>query len=47
MKTAIYDKNGQKIAGDKALPEKLEERIVSAQLPLVEDGCLFSREVDA
>lgn len=46
MKTAIYDKNGQKIAGDKTLPEKLEQRIVSAQLPLVEDGCLFSRESD-
>lgn len=46
MKTAIYDKNGRKIAGDNTLPEKLEERIVSAQLPLVEDGCLFSRESD-
>lgn len=46
MKTAIYDKNGIKLAGDNSLPTQLEARIISASLPLVENGCLFSRESD-
>ncbi len=42
MKTAIYDKNGIKIAGDHTLFSRLPAHILHAELPLIENGCLFS-----
>lgn len=42
MKTAIYDNIGNKIAGDNALNERLPSHILSSDLPLIENGCLYS-----
>ncbi len=46
MKTAIYDKNGCKIAGDTELKENLPPNVLSAELPLNENGMLYSRLSD-
>lgn len=46
MKTAIYDKTGQKIAGDENLIERLPAHILSEDLPLIENGGLYSRLSD-
>lgn len=46
MKTAIYDKNGIKIAGDHTLFNRLPAHILHAELPLIENGCLFSLLTD-
>ncbi len=42
MKTAIYDKNGIKIAGDHTLFSRLPAHIMQAEFPLIENDCLFS-----
>lgn len=42
LKTAIYDKLGNKIAGDGALIERLPSRVLSSDFPLIENGCLYS-----
>lgn len=46
MKTAIYDKNGIKIAGDSSLIERLPAHILTEDLPLIENGGLYSRLTD-
>lgn len=46
MKTAIYDKNGIKIAGDSSLIEQLPNHILNEDLPLIENGGLYSRLSD-
>ncbi|MBE7092426.1 MAG: hypothetical protein E7365_04530 [Clostridiales bacterium] len=46
MKTAIYDKSGIKIAGDDSLFDKLPAHILSEDLPLIENGGLYSRLSD-
>ncbi len=46
MKTAIYDNAGVKIAGDSTLYEKLPVHILSAELPVIENGNLYSRLSD-
>lgn len=46
MKTAIYDKTGLKIAGDETLFDKLPVHILSEDLPLIENGGLYSRLSD-
>ena len=42
VKNAIYDKNGIKLAGDHTLVSRLPEHILKAELPLVENGCLYT-----
>lgn len=42
MITAIYDKNGKKIAGDEGLNEFLPSHILNSELPLLENGRLYS-----
>lgn len=46
MKTAIYDKAGKKIAGDESLYESLPAHILRMELPLIENGGLYSRLTD-
>ncbi len=46
MKTAIYDKNGKKIAGDMALSEALPSHILKSELPIVESGKLYTSLTD-
>lgn len=46
MKTAIYDKTGLKIAGDETLIDRLPAHILNEDLPLIENGGLYSRLSD-
>ncbi len=46
MKTAIYDKNGRKTAGDTELEEVLPAHVLSSELPLRKNGRLYSRLTD-
>ncbi|MBR2860316.1 MAG: helix-turn-helix domain-containing protein [Clostridia bacterium] len=46
MKTAIYGSSGIKIAGDESLSEKLPAHILLSELPIMENGCLYSKLTD-
>lgn len=46
MKNAIYYNNGIKMAGDHTLANRLPEHILNAELPVVENGCLYTRLSD-
>ncbi len=46
MKTAIYSNLGVKIAGDENLTAELPKHILNADLPVLENGCLYSRLTD-
>ena len=46
MFTAVYASDGAKLAGDDLFPETLQEHILHSVLPLLENGCLYSRLSD-